>query len=252
MGSELNMETMARIRAFCKTITAAERLDESICQELSSHMEDKVRAYLDGTEAISEADAVLLVERHFGSQELVRELLQTVCRDAANTTVARSRGAKIFSRALTTLSLACLFLLMATGLFWVRSYWISDTVGRVGQAKVVCFKSIVGSLSLGVTVACPDNESPGPRPYYFYNAGNCKGSRGWVSGSSGKVIRFAGHIDTKSGYMLIVVPHWFAALLLSALPLRWVRVSERLRRLGRWASGNSKVSGVLSPVFIVK
>jgi hypothetical protein len=122
-------------------------------------------------------------------------------------------------------------LCVATAVLWVRSYSISDTVGRVGQVKVMCIDSLVGSLNLAVTGADPENEEPGPRPYYFYNRGNCRGSLGVWAG--GKRVRFGGRIDTKSGFGWMVVPHWIAALLLSALPLWWARVYQRVRR---WAS----------------
>jgi hypothetical protein len=143
----------------------------------------------------------------------------------------RRRTTHLKRRLFNLAAAVSLVLCVATVVFGVRSYWISDAVGRVGQVKVICIDSLVGSLHLGVTGADPENENPGPRPYYFYNTDNCRGSLGVVSG--GKVVRFAGRIDTKSGFGWIVVPHWFAALLLSALPLRWARVYQRLRG---WAS----------------
>jgi hypothetical protein len=76
MGSGLSAETTARIHAFCRQITAGKGLGEDIYRELTSHMEDKVQAYLDATEEINETDAFLLVEHHFGNQGRVRELLQ--------------------------------------------------------------------------------------------------------------------------------------------------------------------------------
>src|ERR1700722_3497658 len=114
-----------------------------------------------------------------------------------------------------------LVLCVATMALWARSYWTHDTVGRVGQAKLVCLSSAADSLYLTLTPANPANESPGPRPFYFHNMENCGGYVGVVLG--GHVIRFGGRIRTNSGTGFVVAPHWLAALLLSALPLLWMR-----------------------------
>ena len=112
---------------------------------------------------------------------------------------------------------------------WVRSYRIQDQAGRVGEAKLSFIWSLPGSLFLSVSPADPENEEPGPRPYYFYNRG--MRTTGLMAG--GKVVRFSARVDTKRGLGKIVVPHWVVTLLLSALPVLWARRYQQRRR---WAS----------------
>jgi len=236
MGSELNVETMARINAFCKKITAPMGLDEGIYRELCSHMEDKVRAYLDGSEGINEADALLLVERHFGRQERVRALLQTANKEDAANAGARSLRGNLVFRMLSAISLACLLLLVATSMLWVRSNWALDCVGRVGQTRLVCFSSDGGSLCFSITPACPSNERPGPRPFYFHNVSWGRSHRGGMI-SGGKLVQFLFRFRPGSNYVIVLVPHWLVALLLSALSIPWICVSYRHWRLRRRAWG---------------
>src|SRR5687767_4499892 len=113
-------------------------------------------------------------------------------------------------RLLNLLTAVSLLLCVAAVALWVRSYWVYEYAGRVGQVKVICIDNFVGSLHLGVTGADPENEIPGPRPYYFYHTGKTGGLPGGVM-SGGKVVRFGGRI-TQSGFGWIVVPHWCAAL----------------------------------------
>jgi hypothetical protein len=95
MDEELSQETTGRIKAFCKSIQVAEGIDQWICGELSAHMEDKLRAYLDGREKLSEQDALLLVEHHFGDRAIVRDLLQIVHVGVPSTSIVRRLSAII-------------------------------------------------------------------------------------------------------------------------------------------------------------
>ena len=56
----------------------AHDLDAEIQEELYGHMQDKLIAYLDGEEALAEADAFILVREHFGNPSAVKGLLQDV------------------------------------------------------------------------------------------------------------------------------------------------------------------------------
>ena len=47
-------------------------------------------------------------------------------------------------RLLNVLTAPSLLLCVAVVVLWVRSYWILDNVGRVGQAKVIGISSAVG------------------------------------------------------------------------------------------------------------
>lgn len=78
MADDLNPETSTRINKLCKRISVAHTLDEDIQEELRGHMEDKLLAYLNGQEAITEDDALLLTENHFGDPAAIKNLLQDV------------------------------------------------------------------------------------------------------------------------------------------------------------------------------
>jgi hypothetical protein len=140
---------------------------------------------------------------------------------------------RLARHAFTALSALSLLLCMAVFVLWVRSYSISDAAGRVGQAKVICINSLAGSLHLGVTLADPENEEPGPRPYYFYNRSPSSGSLGVMSG--GKAVRFGGRMNINPGYGWIVAPHWL--LVLATLPgaawsvrRMWRSILAKIRR----------------------
>ncbi|MEA2735244.1 MAG: hypothetical protein QOE14_1695 [Humisphaera sp.] len=107
-----------------------------------------------------------------------------------------------------------LVLCAATLAWWVRSCWVSETIGRVGEVNVVVLDSVSGTLCLGVTRADPENEEPGPRPYYVWHTAPARtSSPGIVSG--GTLVRFGARVRM-SGFGWVVVPHW--VLVLTTLP----------------------------------
>jgi hypothetical protein len=110
-----------------------------------------------------------------------------------------------------------LLLCVATVVLWVRSYSVWESAGRVGRAKVIYVDSLPGALHLGVTPADPENEDPGPRPYYFYHRGVAAAGLGGIL-VGGKLIRFGGRANARSGFGWVVVPHWPAALLFAVPP----------------------------------
>jgi hypothetical protein len=147
-------------------------------------------------------------------------------------------------RLLNVLTALSLVLCVATVVLCVRSYWILDATGRVGQVKVIWITSGVGSLHLGVTPADPENEEPGPRPYYFYNNGGfARGRSGVFSG--GSPVRFEGRIDARSGFGWILVPHWLLALVLAVPP----GLAMRKRRASWWSSSHFRVR--MGPLVVI-
>ena len=67
-----------KLHALCGRITVACELDTEIQEELYSHLEDKLLAYLSGAEKLTEADALILVREHFGNAENLKGLLRKV------------------------------------------------------------------------------------------------------------------------------------------------------------------------------
>jgi hypothetical protein len=78
MPEHLTPETANRLRAICERITVACELDTEIQEELYSHLEDKLLAYLSDEEKLSEEDAYILVREHFGNYDNLKRLLRTV------------------------------------------------------------------------------------------------------------------------------------------------------------------------------
>ena len=66
MSVNISPETEDKISALCKKISVAHNLDEEIQKELRCHREDRLTGYLSGNEQLSEDDAFILVEKHFG------------------------------------------------------------------------------------------------------------------------------------------------------------------------------------------
>jgi F0F1-type ATP synthase assembly protein I len=102
MKKSLEEATRTKAHALVRRITAAHHLDPAIDEELYDHLEDKLLAYLNGEEPITEDDALILVERHFGDENELTALLANVHEDA----VTLSLGRKIAAACIITLAAA--------------------------------------------------------------------------------------------------------------------------------------------------
>ena len=78
MAENISPETAEKIRALCSRISVANNLDQEIQEELYSHLEEKLLAYLSGKEKITEEDAFILVREHFGDPVKLKGLLRKV------------------------------------------------------------------------------------------------------------------------------------------------------------------------------
>lgn len=78
MAEPLSPRTLERLEQIIRSIHVAPEIDEAVHRELMAHMQDKLLGYLDGCEKLSEEDALLLVERHFGNPRQVEGLLRRV------------------------------------------------------------------------------------------------------------------------------------------------------------------------------
>lgn len=107
MHSEFSEETQHRITGLCSKISVANHLNDEIREELHGHIADKMEAYLDGSEVITEDDAFVLVREHFGNPEVIRSMYEVAEPVAAYGGFLRRLGA----------------ILVATSLcFWFTSY----------------------------------------------------------------------------------------------------------------------------------
>ena len=72
MDKPLSQEAQSRIGELCESIARRDLLDVDAQEELRGHIEDKVIAYLEGREALTELDAVVLAREHFGSPDTLK------------------------------------------------------------------------------------------------------------------------------------------------------------------------------------
>ncbi len=89
MADSLNAKTQEQMQALCKKISVAHDLDPEIQDELYGHMEDKLLAYLNGEEPVTEDDAFILVREHFGDPAVLKGLLQDVHAYEVHVSLAR-------------------------------------------------------------------------------------------------------------------------------------------------------------------
>ncbi len=75
MINQPSPEVQKRLRAMCAQMAVAQHLEDDIQRELYGHMEDKLLSYLNGEEAVTEEDALILVREHFGDPVVVKGLL---------------------------------------------------------------------------------------------------------------------------------------------------------------------------------
>ena len=65
-----------RLESICRRVSAD--ADEQVQRELMGHLHDKLLAYLNGQEKLTQEDALFLVERHFGDAAILRRQLLAV------------------------------------------------------------------------------------------------------------------------------------------------------------------------------
>ena len=78
MPEQISPAAAQKIQALCAKVAVAHGLDEEIRHELCGHMEDELQACVTGRRALSEEDALILVEKHFGDPAVVRDLFRDV------------------------------------------------------------------------------------------------------------------------------------------------------------------------------
>ena len=111
MVESSNPEIRERLRALCNQITVAEEIDHDIQEELLTHMEDKLNAYLHGAEPVTEEDAFILVREHFGDPAVVKALMQHTHVTESGLSLARRLAA------IAAVSMGCTAGLKAVNIF---------------------------------------------------------------------------------------------------------------------------------------
>ena len=125
MPESLSPEIQEKVLALCKQISVAHDLDPLIQKELYGHMEDKLLAYLNGEEPLSEEDALILVRDHFGDPSSLKGLLRNVHAREAGVTLARRLAAAFAAYAAVAVAAGFVHLVIACSLIgwaaWVGS-----------------------------------------------------------------------------------------------------------------------------------
>ena len=89
MHNSLDSSTQKKLEELCRIVSVGHDLDPEIQEELHGHMEDKLLAYLNGEETVTEDDAFILVREHFGDPSALKGLLRSVHAKEANISLAR-------------------------------------------------------------------------------------------------------------------------------------------------------------------
>lgn len=74
MPDTLSPEISKRVRALCEGILGDLNMPDTAIEELEGHFQDRMLGYLSGADPLSEEDALLLTQEHFGDAQTVREL----------------------------------------------------------------------------------------------------------------------------------------------------------------------------------
>lgn len=78
MAEHISDESRKRVDEIVRKVTVAHNLDADIQEELCGHIEDKLLAYVNGEEPVTEDDAFVLVQQHFGDPSTIKAQFQSV------------------------------------------------------------------------------------------------------------------------------------------------------------------------------
>ena len=106
-----------RLESICRRASAD--ADEQVQRELMGHLHDKLLAYLNGQEKLTQEDALLLVERHFGNAAILRRQLLAVHKSSPTAALKRlSVPLVISSSARLVVSLAFIVVMFVENRVW--------------------------------------------------------------------------------------------------------------------------------------
>ena len=128
MVESLRPKTQDQVRTLCRKISVAHDLDPEIQDELYGHMEDKLLAYLNGEEPVTEDDAFILVREHFGDPAVLKGLLQDVHAHEVHVNLARRLAAAFAAFMIAMSSWSIFMCAVSLGYMnWVR--WRGESNG---------------------------------------------------------------------------------------------------------------------------
>ena len=167
MDEKISPETEERIRELCRKISVAHNLDEEIHAELFAHMEDKLRAYLSGSEKLTEEDAFVLVREHFGDPEEVKAMLENVHAEAVQVGMMRRIGAI----SVVFMGIFCMTVMVSFALYALlnalhfRTYYSHDSV-FVRFAKLIPYIAAY-TCAIVMLIVWRKREQDSRSPWYI-------------------------------------------------------------------------------------
>ncbi len=161
MPDRLSPKIEERIKALCRQISVAHNLDEEIQAELYAHMEDKLLGYLSGAEKLTEKEAFVLVQKHFGDPAVIKSLLLTVHRAEAGISLARNLAVILALTLFTGLARYCLLFVIRLG-----NLAVFGNAGMLLNGKEIFAYFCEGTLFLGVLVHWRKRISNGEKLWF--------------------------------------------------------------------------------------
>lgn len=122
MPDETAPDIQAKLSDLCREISIERNLDAQQQEKLQRQAEETFDAYLNGEKPLSEDEAFVLVQEHFGDPAVVKELFDRVHTWEARATLGRRLvAAFILMFALVTLIHALRSIVMVPGMLWLGS-----------------------------------------------------------------------------------------------------------------------------------
>ena len=100
MSHELSPTVAIQADELVEEIAGRHELAAELREELRGHVEDKMRGYIEGTERVSEQDALALTRNHFGDPCNLRELLSETHAELLGATMPQRIAAAMIASAL--------------------------------------------------------------------------------------------------------------------------------------------------------
>ena len=153
MAEPLSSNTQEQMRALCKKISVAHSLDAEIRDELYGHMEDKLLAYLNGEEPVTEDDAYILVREHFGDPAVLKGLLQDVHAYEVHVSLARRLAAAFAASMIAMSSFSIFMCLVSLGYMnWIK--WQGESNSGNAIFAVVSSLMLLGAAFFLYRILC--------------------------------------------------------------------------------------------------
>ena len=165
MPESPSQEMRGLLTALSQEISVAHNLDEEIRRELYTHIEDKLIAYLNGDEALTEEDAFILVQEHFGNPSTIQTMYREVEVMNHYTMFARRLGAVLVASLITGIGITAMGFVFAGLTRWEGlSYNIQKVLVSIPMLAHIIFAAL---LLWVILLSWRKQEHRGDNPWYL-------------------------------------------------------------------------------------